>query len=76
LEVSLKELIKRGKHPQVRKIVITSSPDYQGNFRRNLVSYVKERLMEENIKVLINCSVWLSVIQPQKLLKAGCECYL
>mgnify|MGYP000353789021 CR=1 FL=1 len=57
LHTSLKELIERVKHSNIRKIVITADPDTQGNFRRNLVSEIKSRLIEANIKVLINCSV-------------------
>lgn len=57
LEVSLKELIARARHPRVRKIIITNNPNSTGNFRRSLVSMLKSRLLEEKIKVLINCSV-------------------
>lgn len=57
LEVSLKELVAHARHPQVRKIVITNNPKSTGSFRRNLVSFLKSKLLEEKIKVLINCSV-------------------
>lgn len=57
LQTSLQELIKKAKHPKINKIVITADPSQQGNFRRNLVSYIKTRLIEEKVKVLINCSV-------------------
>ena len=46
LEVTLKELIHRDRHKQVKKIVITSSGKTKGTFRRNLVSYIKTRLIE------------------------------
>jgi protein required for attachment to host cells len=57
LEVTLKQLLARARHPKVRKIVITNNPKSTGNFRRNLVSFLKSKLLEEKIKVLINCSV-------------------
>ena len=62
LHTSLKELIGRAKHQNIRKIVITADPSTQGNFRRGLVSEIKSRLIEENIKVLINCSVLMKLL--------------
>lgn len=34
------------RHPSIKKLVITSDPASKGELRRNLINYVKSRLIE------------------------------
>lgn len=59
LDVSLATLIASQSHARIKKIVITTSSSSKGNFRKTLIDFLKERLTQDGVKVLINCSVTL-----------------
>lgn len=65
LDTTLKQLMANSKHANITKIVITTSNASKGSFRRNLINFLKLKLTENNIKMLINCSVD-SILQSHK----------
>ena len=69
LDTTLEKLMANSKHANITKIVITTSHASKGFFRRNLINFLKLKLTENNIKMLINCSVESSLYSLKNYLK-------
>lgn len=57
LDLSLNELIKDEKKPNIFKIVITESSPISVDFKRMIVTRLKEFLQGQGLNTLVNCAV-------------------